>query len=123
MQPQPTPPCWRLASAKSTEGNVLFPGPGGRVMHQDDWRRWSRVTFRGAALAAGLPRELRPYDLRHLFASLLIKSGSNVVEVAGQLGHSASTCLGTYAHELEGVRRDATDRRRGRDQEGARRVA
>jgi site-specific recombinase XerD len=59
------------------------------------------VTFRGAALTTGLPRELRPYDLRRLFASLLIKSGANVVEVASQLGHSATTTLGTYAHELE----------------------
>lgn len=92
---------WRLESRGSKEGDLVFPGPGGRLMHQDDWRRWSRVTFRNAATSAGLPRELRPYDLRHLFASLLIKSGSNVVEVAGQLGHSAGTCLGTYAHELE----------------------
>lgn len=92
---------WRLASQGSGEGDPVFPGPGGRVMHEDDWRRWSRVTFRGAATAAGLPRSLRPYDLRHLYASLLIKSGANVVEVAAQLGHSASTCLGTYAHEIE----------------------
>lgn len=89
---------WRLACPP---GERVFPGPGGRVRHEDDWRRWSRVTFREAALRAGLPRGLRPYDLRHVAASLMIKGGMNVVEVASRLGHSPTTCLSTYAHVLD----------------------
>jgi integrase len=56
--------------------------------------------FKPAAAAAGLG-EVRPYDLRHAFASLLIHEGrGSVVEIAGQLGHTPTVCLDIYAHEL-----------------------
>ncbi len=47
--------------------------------------------------AAGV-RDLRPYDLRHSFISLLIAQGATVVEVARQAGHSPTMALDTYAH-------------------------
>lgn len=84
---------WR----KQSRGNgLVFPhGPGG--WSRDDWRNWLRRTYRPAAVAAGLPADTRPRDLRGSFASLLIAGGLNVVEVAEQLGHSPSMCLDTYA--------------------------
>jgi integrase len=48
--------------------------------------------------AAGAAR--RRLDLRHLFVSLLIQDGRTVIDVAGQAGHSAETCLRYYAHLL-----------------------
>lgn len=48
---------------------------------------------------AGLPEWAKPHDLRHFYASLLIRSGASVKVVQARLGHSsARTTLDTYAH-------------------------
>lgn len=42
---------------------------------------------------------IRPYDLRHSFASLLIHEGRHsVAQIADQMGHSVQTLLSTYTH-------------------------
>ena len=78
------------------------------------WETGRGETGRPAELPAGRIVELRqllgldevrPYDLRHSAASLLLWEGMSVVEVARQLGHSPTMTLSTYAHvidELEG---------------------
>jgi antitoxin FitA len=49
----------------------------------------------------------RPYDLRHGFASLLIAEGRlSIIEIASQLGHNPTVCLGIYGHEM-GERADS----------------
>ncbi len=51
---------------------------------------------------------MRPYDMRHSFASLLIAEGRSIVEVGRQAGHSATMALDTYGHvfdELDGAER------------------
>lgn len=52
---------------------------------------------------------MRPYDLRHSFASLLIREGKSVVDVASQLGHAPTMTLSTYAHVMADL--DDEDRR------------
>jgi integrase len=67
--------------------------------------------FTPSAEAAGLDG-LRPYDLRHLFCSLLLAEGASVVEVARQAGHSPAMTLSTYGHvieELEGGERRSAE--------------
>jgi integrase len=64
--------------------------------------------FKPALRAAGLPEGLRPYDLRHTCASLLIAQGASVKAVQARLGHAtASITLDTYGHlfpsELEAL--------------------
>jgi integrase len=73
------------------------------------YRRWRRRVFKSAILEAGLDPETRVYDLRHAYASLMIKSGLNVVEVAARLGHAPSVCLGTYAHVFDELGAGAID--------------
>src|SRR5581483_11074132 len=54
--------------------------------------------------AAGIAN-VRPYDLRHSFVSLLIAEGRSIVDVARQAGHSPTMALDTYGHvfdELDG---------------------
>jgi site-specific recombinase XerD len=53
--------------------------------------------------AAGLEPDIRVYDLRHHRASVLIKSGTNIVEAARQLGHAPTVLLDTYAHVIDGT--------------------
>jgi integrase len=49
--------------------------------------------------ADGIPSWATPHDLRHYYASLLIRSGASVKAVQARLGHaSAKTTLDTYGH-------------------------
>jgi site-specific recombinase XerD len=73
------------------------------------------VSARGigkAADRAGLNPEgtqcLSAHDLRHSFASHLIRAGVDVYSVSRQIGHArASITLDVYAHEFEKVRNGA----------------
>ena len=54
-----------------------------------------------ALRAAGLPEDLRYYDLRHTAATLMIASGANIKVVQRQMGHrTASLTLDVYGHLL-----------------------
>ena len=82
-------------------GGWVFPRAGGamvsRAMMRDAWER---------TIAAAQVRPIRPYDLRHTFASLLIAAGKNPLYIARQLGHySAGFTLDTYGHLMESVPR------------------
>lgn len=59
---------------------------------------FSRV-WRPAATAAGLSTDRTFHDLRHFYASLLIRHGESIKTVQARLGHaSAAETLDTYAH-------------------------
>ena len=59
--------------------------------------------FETARKAAGLPEWSTPHDLRHYYASLLIRSGASVKVVQARLGHaSAKTTLDTLWAPLAG---------------------
>ena len=47
---------------------------------------------------------MRPYDLRHSFASLLFQEQRNPAEIAEQLGHSLQMLFSTYAHAIDDLR-------------------
>lgn len=69
-----------------------------------DHRAWVRRRFRPAVTAAGLPENLRPYDLRHTCASLLNAEHRSTVEAAGWMGHSHELYLNTYTHVVSSMR-------------------
>lgn len=76
-------------------GAPLFPAPMGGRTTKDTWR--SRV-FVPAKEAVGMPA-LRPHDMRHTAASLMIQSGANVKTVQAALGHAtAKMTLDLYGH-------------------------
>jgi len=93
---------WRLASGRPGEERFVFPGADGLPWDEGRYRRWRRFTFKPALEEAGLDRDVRVYDLSHHRASMLIKSGANIVEAARQLGHSPTVLLDTYAHVIDG---------------------
>ena len=68
--------------------------------------------FLPTARAVGLAIA-RPYDLRHSYASLRLHEGAlSIVELAEQMGHNPTVCLGTYAHvmaELRGAPRTSAE--------------
>lgn len=98
------------------------PGPDGLVLstREGSPQRRSRVNsaWSSAARRAGLPFWATPHDLRHYYASLLIRQGLDVKTVQRRLGHrSAMTTLDIYAHlwpDDEDRTRDAVELELGR---------
>lgn len=83
---------------------LLFPRADGDAWRAHDWKNWCRRVWHTARTAAGI-ESLPPYDLRHAFASLQIRAGMSVPELAEQLGHAPAMTIGTYTHvirELKG---------------------
>jgi integrase len=63
--------------------------------------------FKHLVEKAGL-KDIRLHDLRHSYASLLLKSGKHPMIVSAQLGHaSIRTTLDTYSHLLPGLQEEA----------------
>jgi integrase-like protein len=86
-----------LALPSRAAGGLVFPGPRGGVLPPTTMKRaWVR-TIKAAKI-----RPLRPYDLRHTLASLLIAAGKNPLYIARQMGHySAGFTLDTYGHLMD----------------------
>lgn len=110
--------CDQLAAALAARSPVgrlesLIVNKQGRPVNRDTFRA---KVVRPALRSAGLPTDLRTYDLRHTHASLLINSEANVLPVAQRMGHTdPSLTLRVYGHLFEGVQEELTealDRRR-----------
>lgn len=75
-------------------GFVFTNERGGPIQQHPFAAMWSTARTRAAA-----PAWATPHDLRHYYASLLIRSGASVKVVQSRLGHaSAKTTLDTYGH-------------------------
>ena len=76
-------------------GDPVAPGNYGRVWTRETGRLWPK----GHPLA-----ETEPYDLRHTAATLMIRAGVPLPEVARRLGHSVEILLRVYAGVFEDER-------------------
>ena len=97
----------RAASRFQEPSDLVFPSELGTPLDGDNMvRRHLKPTLR----AAGLP-DLRFHDLRHCYATLLIRQGAHLRFIADQLGHSsADLVMRTYGHLLA----DSYDDERGK---------
>jgi integrase len=85
-----------LAAFAMGEGQLLFTNDRGEPISRT---RFSEAVWQPAIVRAGLPGGTRFHDLRHYYASLLIRHGESVKVVQARLGHaSASETLDTYSH-------------------------
>ena len=83
---------------------LLFGRPDGEPWHLDDWNNWRSRHFHAAARDVRLGQP-RPYDLRHSFASLLMREQRvSIVDLAEQLGHAPTMTLDTYSHVMREYR-------------------
>jgi len=87
---------WRAAQGMQPADGFVFPRADGGFWTDTDYRNWRNRVYEPAALAVGEAGP--PYDLRHSFASLLIREGQSSVDVARQLGNSPEVLLRTYTH-------------------------
>lgn len=84
-----------IAEFGTGDDGLLFCGPGGCRVNRDNISR----AFRQAVVAVGAPTSTRAHEIRHFYASLLIRHGESVKVVQARLGHaSASETLDTYSH-------------------------
>jgi integrase len=90
---------WRMRSGRPDAEGLVFPGPSG-LWSKTTYDNWRKRAFDRACKAVALAA-VRPYDLRHSFASLLLHEGRSVVYVARQLGHDARVTLTTYGHVID----------------------
>ena len=66
--------------------------------------------WHNALKRAGITRRIRPYDLRHAFASLALMHGADIKSVAETMGHRGITMLLTvYQHTRFDQRRRAVN--------------
>lgn len=98
----------RLAAGPGwNESDLVFANHSGGPL---EWRIVASRYFRPVLRAAGL-RDIRPYDLRHTCASLLLAAGENVKVVSERLGHATATMtLDVYAHVLPDMQQRAAER-------------
>lgn len=79
---------------------VVFTNERGAPIQQSPFA----ATWQTARKKAGVTWAT-PHDLRHYYASLLIRSGASVKVIQSRLGHaSAKTTLDTYGHLFPGDR-------------------
>ena len=83
----------------------IFPSKVGTPL---DPRNLAAKYFKPILAAAGLPRALRVYDLRHTHATLLLAAGVNPKIVSERHGHaSVALTLDRYSHVLPGMQADS----------------
>jgi integrase len=97
---------WKLA-CPANELNLVFPNEQGQPIEPT---YLTREHFYPALKASGA-KQIRFHDLRHTYASILIKQGENLKYIQSQLGHAnPSVTLNTYSHLLEAVNQEAACR-------------
>ena len=75
---------------------LIFTTATGAPMNRN---RWSEIWARQVRTIQGFPEWATFHDLRHFYASLLIRHGESIKVVQARLGHaSASETLDTYSH-------------------------
>ena len=68
------------------------------------------IAFKRTVRKAGITRRIRPYDLRHAFATECIAAGIDVGTVASLMGHSSPTMIFKhYQYVLSGQKRAAVE--------------
>ena len=81
-------------------GRYVFSNPRTGRPYHSRFSAWDSVRKR-----AGLPM-VRIHDLRHSYASLMLESGSDIVDVQAALGHTQLKTTAVYLHLREGRKRE-----------------
>lgn len=96
---------YEMLALEGYDGELVFPNERGGYLHRSSIGQ----QLHRALERAGLPR-IRPYDLRHTHASLLLAKGISPKVVSERLGHaSVAITLDRYSHIIEGLQQQAAD--------------
>ena len=80
---------------KDRHGDLIFPS------HRKNGEKFRdlKTAFRKALSLSGI-RHIRFHDLRHTFATRLVRAGVDLITVQHLLGHAKITMTARYAHSL-----------------------
>ena len=81
-------------------GKYVFANPKTGNPYHSRFNAWNSIRKQ-----AGLPT-VRIHDLRHSFASLMLESGSDIVDVQAALGHTQLKTTAVYLHLRDGRKRE-----------------
>jgi integrase len=81
---------------------LVFPNLRGAPWSETDWGNWTVRVWKPLRGKLGVTEP--PYGLRHSYASLRIREGASITELAEELGHSPQMTLTTYAHVIDELR-------------------
>lgn len=85
-----------LSEFETGPEGLIFTSATGAPMRRS---RWSETWDRQVRRSAGVPEWATFHDLRHFYASLLIRHGESIKVVQARLGHASATeTLDTYSH-------------------------
>jgi integrase len=92
----------QLMARKPNEPGLVFPSPEGKVWHRPPFL--DRI-FRPASRRTGL-MEFAFHDLRHTYATLMIRAGAHPKYLQSQMGHtSVKTTIDLYGHLIPDANR------------------
>lgn len=89
---------WKLACGSPV--GLVFPTRKGMAWREHDYLNWCRRIWAPATRGVSAT----PYALRHSYASLRVREGVSIPELAQELGHSPVMTLNTYGHVIEELR-------------------
>jgi len=94
----------RLAlGVRPRDDSLVFAKPDGTPIHPDSYSQH----FDRLVAASSVPR-IRPHDLRHTHATILLKAGVPAKVVSERLGHAnVAFTMSVYQHILPGMQADA----------------
>jgi integrase/recombinase XerC len=90
----------------------VFPGrfPGSRMSSRTVQRMIKRTAARAGLPDALKPRAVHPHRCRHSFATYLLRSGADIIEVRDLLGHSSISVSQVYLSAEAGRLKTAAER-------------
>lgn len=91
---------------EDAEDDFIFTAWNGKPAHPDSMNNWLRKFIN----KNGLP-PITPHSFRHMAATYLITSGTDLRTVAGKLGHSSSTTTQVvYSHLLKSAEKETAEK-------------
>lgn len=96
----------KWAGAEEPEDDFIFTTWNGQPAHPDSINTWLKDFIE----VNGLPH-ITPHSFRHMAATYLISSGTDLRTVAGKLGHANSTTTQiVYSHLLKSAEKETADK-------------
>ena len=98
-------PARELLDALPRRGRFVFPGRRAGRPRSDNWlwNHWNRIR---AEVGLG---DVRLHDLRHSYATLALRNGTNVLTIGRLLGHADPATTMKYTHLADAMVRAATE--------------
>ena len=90
----------------------VFPSPlsSDRLCSRGIQRLMKRIATKANIAGANVPRKVTPHKLRHAYASRLLQTGADIMEVRDLLGHSSVATTQVYLHTDPDRMRAAVER-------------